>query len=164
MFRRKPQFFYNKNWHPTEDLDLCLRMIKKRKKLEVIPNLLAGYRIHKDAVTSKESWEEEQKRRKLIALYCGEAKNSSKKQERNLKNKKDANKVANERKRWAKTNVLSELYEKGSKMKEYRKMLKKSIKRDGFLFLKREIFYYFASFFPKKFKNKVKKLLSQAKQ
>ncbi len=58
-----------------------------------------------------------------------------------------------------KNQELAELYRKGD-YKNYRKQLLKSIKEDGPLFWKREIFYYFAGFFPKNIKNKLKKLLN----
>ena len=54
---------------------------------------------------------------------------------------------------------LGELY-KRKDYNNYKKLLFKCILEDGLFFWRREIFYYFASFFPKKTKDKIKKLLN----
>jgi lipopolysaccharide biosynthesis glycosyltransferase len=56
--------------------------------------------------------------------------------------------------------LLAELYRKED-YKNYRKQLLKGLKEDPSLLQKSEIIYYFSSFFPKKIKNKLKKILNK---
>ncbi len=148
MFRKDAKLLYDVRLRQAEDLDIYLQILNRGKKIVILPDLFAHYRIHIDALSSKKRSEQLILGKHVLARYFSPSSLLAR-GPLSIQEKEPKNVQFIKRK-------LSILYESDLPKSEYRSQFRVGVKEEGLLAFRRELIYYIASYFPDSFKTKVK--------
>jgi glycosyltransferase involved in cell wall biosynthesis len=157
MYRRQPLFLYRKKLKQVEDIDLFLRVKERGKKIMILKDIPLKYRIHERSLSSAAHEEQKYYGREVIN-FLNEKKIKGKDSYSKFNPKKEEIKENQKEHFGVDKIILSCFYEDENCMQKFRRHLIRCINRDGIFPWKHLILYYFASFFPKKTKSKIKSM------
>ncbi len=156
MFRNTKDIRYKANLSPVEDFEFLLNLHSKNKRIKMLDSPLGNYRIHENALSSKQAFLSKELTSKIIQIYK-KFPQSAQKRNRKLRNLALKNLIPRTSKAINLKRTLSALYE-SEEFKEYRAISNKNIFKKP-IYFKKEIFYYLLSFIPKNIKKRLKSQL-----